>query len=352
MASLPPFARLARSVVLLPLLLPLAQGCGSDNAGGGPSVSASEVGTYEKFLQRAAELGCAAQAECCTTAGAEPNEDCAEDVLKAGFGQGFDTRGNYSPDGAAACLSASSTTAAYCPTSAPVVDAPRVYGPDPCRSVFRGPNFDKVPLYGECQLSSDCISAGDNARTECRAGTDPGDSRVRCRALVTSYPGEPCGEGIGTAEGKTFQCISTSRCVDQVCVALPGAGEPCSKEGALCAPGSTCVQKGAERICTAPGQKGDSCSQGVGCGANLFCDGVVCKARGKAGDACGSGSSGIYGNDCEPSLYCDGVVCKAYGKAGDACKSGQTCRSGSCSNKGRCDALSGSGPGSLAPYCK
>lgn len=351
MASVLTFARLARSFLSLPLVVAALEGCGSDTPAGGPAVSASEVGTYEKFLERAAGLSCGAQAACCTTRGYEPNDDCAEDLLKAGFAQGFDTRGNYSPEGAATCLSSISASAGggTCASTNPTTVEPRPFAPDPCQGVFRGPNFNSVPLNGPCVLNGDCISAGDNARTACSAGASPSSSAMRCRASVTAYPGEPCGEGIGTEEGKTFTCLSSAECVDSVCVAFPSEGEACGKNG-RCAPNLLCAGGGAKAVCASRAKQGAACVSSATCESNLYCDGVVCKARGKAGDACAfSGDS--PGGGCEVDLYCDGVVCKPYGKTGDVCQSGSTCRSGACS-KGRCEGLSTSGPGSLAPYCK
>lgn len=355
MALARPLARFARALVALPFLIPFVA-CGSSDATGAPAVSPSQVGTFAQFLDQAATLSCASQTPCCVAQGYEENEKCVDDVQKAGLGQSFDTRGNYSAEGGAKCLSAYASAASpSCGLSYTTPPAPKPFAPDPCNGIFRGPSFNSVPLGEKCVLNGDCISAGDNARTSCGSGNGS-SSELRCRAVVTAYPGEACGEGFGTEVGKTFTCLSSAECVDSVCVAFPGAGEACTKSY-RCAPGLTCRGglKGDAGTCEAPAKLGDACTSGGVCADGLICDGVVCKARGKTGEACAGGGGGYdpYGGGCESGNYCDGVVCKAFAKTGEPCQSGTTCRSGSCSSKGRCEASPQTGgPGSVAPYCK
>jgi hypothetical protein len=356
------FARLLRTFVLLPLAVPFAA-CGSDDGNGAPAVSASAVPTYEKFRQQAASISCASVTPCCSSYGREINDKCAEDALDAGKGNlfiGIDTRGNYSPEGAAACLSAYAANAKTVSCSPSADTTPKGYAPNPCNGVYRSPNFGTRGLTEACTLDGDCIPAGNNALTTCSVGSDGGGSgQATCRARVTALEGEGCGTGAGPDAGKTFECLSNLECKDFVCVRLPSPGEPCS-EG-RCTTGAQCLPSGSGKsVCAARGKEGGACDTGVSCLDGLYCDGVVCKAPGKVGDACrgGGGPVGPVGpgsGTCASGTYCDGVVCKAYAKLDEYCETDASCASGNCTSKLRCGPASPSTPGSIdpyAPYCQ
>jgi hypothetical protein len=139
-------------------------------------------------------------------------------------------------------------------------------------------------------------------------------------------------------------------------------------ESFVCAPDSACVL-GLDFCgdCRPLVEVGNACVPGTDtCGDDAFCDGNICQARKRNGDACGSGDRCLTGSACTnavctpPSFVGNGETCDARhrcpyltaciagtcqptGSTGDTCTSDGTCELGYCNANGLCEAPGANG---------
>jgi len=126
-----------------------------------------------------------------------------------------------------------------------------------------------------------------------------------CADLVECAAGLVCDDSTMscvTAPGADASCASTSEdCAaglycsstdEYTCVPIPGVGAECDSNDRVCAEGSRCVLVTDTYRCVAPHAATESCDDGAGCAAGLYCDGT-CQALLADGAECD------YGNQCE-----------------------------------------------------
>lgn len=128
--------------------------------------------------------------------------------------------------------------------------------------------------------------------------------------------GAPCFDERNCPEGDT--CLRDDRESEfGICDAPLGADAPCNAE-TDCADGFWCVNATGTPQCTERLGVGDSCSMGVPCRAELYCDlrTTECAARGSVGDDCDREQY----DGCEDSLHCAwNGKCVSRGGEGDPC---------------------------------
>jgi len=125
-------------------------------------------------------------------------------------------------------------------------------------------------------------------------------------------------------------CVAPLECYGDVCVALPGEGEPCFDQ-------SSCfgdLYCGADVLCHVQKGVGESCAEGdQACLDDLYCDsrGPVCAAMLAQGQDCGHATWA-----CGDGLFCasDSSTCEPYPGAGQSCALSQ----GECAEPYYCDA--------------
>ncbi len=165
-----------------------------------------------------------------------------------------------------------------------------------------------------CREESDCASG---MVCVIEAEGEPG----RCALAPSS--GAPCFDEVTCAPGLA--------CVEGLCAAEPGLGEPCAMGPlgpVVCAEGLACVA----RVCSAPPTEGETCALGVPhCADGLGCvfEGAdnVCRARRGEGGTCDGDEV------CLDGLYCDvhRRTCAPALAAGEPCRDGNECgREGAC----------------------
>ncbi|MFO0709208.1 MAG: hypothetical protein U0353_05180 [Sandaracinus sp.] len=147
-------------------------------------------------------------------------------------------------------------------------------------------------------------------------------------------PDAPCPFGIDACQ-PGYACTLVGR--EAHCRPLPGIGEACGTEGALCALGAWC----SVRTCVARGGAGAACDRAIGplggsdqCEPDLYCAlDDTCSARMPDGGAC---SAAVY--TCMEGSYCDGAsgTCLRCAAVGEPCSASRLCLP-----ELRCDASTG-----------
>ncbi len=189
-------------------------------------------------------------------------------------------------DGSGACGTRASCRAGVC-TSAPTLG-------DPCGAAFCEDGL--VCPDGVCALADACFGACDGPTT--------------CE--VPLELGAPCPD-----DG----CADDAECdgLRHVCVALPGAGEPCSWL-LRCARGLGCSS--ASWTCVALPGRAEPClfdeARGLWCRDELVCLGDACA------DPMGAGGPCTFTDECAGGLACDGdpPTCGPPAAVGDPCGGG------------------------------
>jgi hypothetical protein len=192
-----------------------------------------------------------------------------------------------------------------------------------------------------CALDEECISQDCNV---------PGCADACCQGTCVG-DAPPALPKVGESCATTFECAdsfcdsatrictayralgeactgngdcATGGCINNVCTALPGAGEPCVST----ASGSQCQEIGyvcssTSNTCVAYGLEGDPCLNERECSPLYECNASqICTLRSTLGDACDP-----QGFGCIDSSYCDEttLMCTAPKADGAACTGDAEC---------------------------
>lgn len=160
---------------------------------------------------------------------------------------------------------------------------------------------------GPCAAEDVCLDG-----LTCRSG--------RCERVLE---GAACREGCGPDQA----------CVDDVCVALAGRGEPCVSNASCRAPyvcngtvcegtdvGDPCPSSGScpgelicmASLCVARPVAGEACSPALPCAAGHACREDVCRVLAEVGEPC-------IEVGCVPSADCEAGICARPAQLGEAC---------------------------------
>jgi hypothetical protein len=206
------------------------------------------------------------------------------------------------PDAAQTCLSDLRTALATCPSPSGGTSMMSSIPPFSSASGLAavrssGLAFMDVPSCADDLLVVGVQTADEYCASsvECASGLACDRSKLRCV----------------TAPVLDASCAYTSTCADglycggdDVCHTIPVANEPCDGGDGVCAEGSTCVSVDGDYACVAPHALDADCTDGAGCEAGLYCDGV-CKTL--IAD----------GGDCDYGSQCAHDWCDYDGKCGD-----------------------------------
>lgn len=214
-----------------------------------------------------------------------------------------------------------------------------------CEEVFEG----TVGAGGQCAMDEQCVSQNcdvPDCAEACCQGTCVGDTRpVRPRlGQACDLEGESCLNSFCDPATNTCtayraageSCTGSSQCATgvcsgQVCVVLPGPGEPCSPQlgfGLCNHIGYTCSP--STMTCVPYGLLGDPCTVESECSPLYDCgEGGTCELGPTLGESC-AGPNGTV--SCVDASYCDQatMTCTARKPDGAACDTNSQCTSRYC----------------------
>lgn len=154
-----------------------------------------------------------------------------------------------------------------------------------------GPGGDcwRNPIGDDCQAGLMCLSG-----TCVQTPTLPLPDGQPC-----NYGDLPCGSG--------SYCWWDQNYDEQICQALPKAGDACSEDEWVCGPQSNDLLCEAGTCTPSPGE-GESCEMWNLCAPGLYCDGgkdFTCQPRQELGDGCGGDPV------CPVDASCIASICEA-----------------------------------------
>lgn len=188
-----------------------------------------------------------------------------------------------------------------------------------------------IALGEACEVPGSCAAGRcDFATGRCVTSAlgDPCSDRADCPAgAVCSFSGicespgrggEACVPGFGVTG-----CEDGLICSGDVCLPLPGPGQPCIDS--RCAPGLGCRLEDSGPRCDAPRLTGEACMVSAECGEAGRCVANVCAPRAPVGTSC------VFDEECEANLICNAVAgpatCQPRSEIGSLC-GGSTCVDG------------------------
>lgn len=317
-----------RPPLLLLLLLPLSAACSSTSAS--PSAAPLALQSYCTSVARSI---CDRFAPCCRAGGMSVDVDACLSRQKSRCDEAVaveQSKGRvYDASSAGACVAGADAffdgcvrrDLAYWRTQA-VSEA--------CARVWTG----SAKAGEACTDDADCASAPDE-RVAC---VSDGSKRV-CAAIHLAASGQSCDL---TPGGAMVGCADGLYCASGTCRAPSAENGGCSPSLGSCKDGLACHVKAL--VCKSPGKRGDSCSNGVPCGAGLYCGlAGTCTAFVGAGGSCRNYER------CADGLACVSEQCTALQPDGASCNWSGACASGRCdisgsSSTGTCVSSGGSIP--------
>jgi hypothetical protein len=198
-------------------------------------------------------------------------------------------------------------------------------------------------FHGSGELGAACRWYGNYS--DCSQGLDCARDPAGANVCVLACPDEP-GVGDPCPDGR---CPDGALChhVEQVCIPIPGIGEPCDLD---CTQDAFCpAEPSDDRVCEPRRDLGEPCERHFSCRAGLWCDSFAdaptCFEPPKAGEPC-------WHEACGEGLFCDGTLdnpsCVPLLQPGEPCTSSEACELSRCC-EGYCVAFTAAVCG-LAPW--
>lgn len=285
----------------LVVLALIGAACSSSDSGGDASAGPA---TEADFQAQIASERCSRVALCCTAAKQTFDQAKCEQQVRAGFPSATADGGAsalaYDAAKAAACLAEVKAKPATCASLFETEPTPSGGSGGPTRVT----GACSLVYHGTKQVGEACASTAECAPDAkgfayCNPSLQPADAGAgglgTCQKV--EIVGGECGDKSQAGMPGSFYVCEDGTC-DGFCEAISGPGGLCKQfTSTKCDVGLTCVND----ACVAPPGAGQPCPNGQ-CADGAYCDMGTCAAQKDEGAAC-------TGNDCKAPLQCQGGTC-------------------------------------------